>query len=82
MMNYLALYSPQRKRKYMVNADKKKVALPQAAAALRDGHSIDVSYRTLYRLICDGKLKAEQVNGRYSVQIDEAAEALGLTLAA
>jgi hypothetical protein len=50
--------------------------------SLRDGHDIDVSYRTLYRLICDGKLKAEQVNGRYSVQIDEAAEALGLTLAA
>jgi hypothetical protein len=37
------------------------------------------SYRKLYVAILDGKLPAEQVDGRYLVDVQVAAQALGLT---
>jgi hypothetical protein len=58
------------------------IPLPAASRQIKALYGLEVSYRRLYQLILDGKLKAEQVNGRYSVQIDEAAKALGLTAAA
>jgi hypothetical protein len=58
---------------------KKKTPLPAAPREVKVRYDRHVSYRQLYQLILDGKLRAEQVNGRYSVEIDEVAEALGLT---
>ena len=58
------------------------IPLPAASRQIKALYGLEVSYRRLYQLILDGKLKAEQVNGRYSVQIDEAAKALGMTVAA
>lgn len=58
----------------------KKAALPAASGALnaRFGTQV-VTYARLYRLILDGRLPADQVNGRYQVDLDLAAEVLGLT---
>jgi hypothetical protein len=58
------------------------IPLPAASHQIKALYGLEVSYRRLYQLILDGKLKAEQVNGRYSVQIEEAAKALGMTVAA
>ena len=65
-----------------MSARKDLIPLPAASRQIKALYGLEVSYRRLYQLILDGKLKADQVNGRYSVQIDEAAEALGLTIAA
>jgi hypothetical protein len=37
------------------------------------------NYRKLYLAILDGKLPADQVDGRYTVDVRAAADALGLT---
>jgi hypothetical protein len=37
------------------------------------------SYRKLYLQILDGRLPAVQINGRYEIDLDVAAEVLGLT---
>jgi hypothetical protein len=61
---------------------KKLVPLAAAAREVRVRFGREVKYRQLYNLVLDGRLTAEQVNGRYEVDIDNVGEVLGLTEAA
>jgi|HubBroStandDraft_2_1064218.scaffolds.fasta_scaffold2057423_1 hypothetical protein len=57
-----------------------KSRLPPASGLLNTKYGVEtVTYDRIYKLILNGRLPAVQVAGKYEIDLDQAAEVLGLT---